>query len=190
MPRSFRVEVRPPDRAVRPGVLASAVRAVEPAFAVQLPVPRAAAMTDDRIATSDSCRAQRLLRWGAALLIGAHAYSRIYKGTLPDFGQYLDSEGLPMGLMLAWAVTATEVAFTLCMLSGRFLRVAILCDSCILLCGIVMVHLPNGWFVVGGGRNGVEYSVSLLLILAAIWTLTPQPTAGVSPSSSERTRAQ
>ncbi len=95
-----------------------------------------------------------------------------------------------MGLALAWTVTLTEIAFTLCMLTGRWLRIAILCDSCILLCGIVMVHLPNGWFVVGGGRNGVEFSVSLLLILAAIWTLSPQPEAGASPSSRARTRGQ
>ena len=141
-------------------------------------------------APAPSHRAWLLLRLGAALLIGAHAYSRVYKGSLPDFGAYLDSEGLPMGLVLAWSVTLTEIAFTLCMLTGRWVRVAILCDSCILLCGIVMVHLPNGWFVVGGGRNGVEFSVSLLLILAAIWALTPQPTAGVSPSSSARTRDQ
>jgi putative oxidoreductase len=31
-----------------------------------------------------------------------------------------------------------------------------------------MVHASNGWFVVGAGRNGVEYSVLLLCCLTAI----------------------
>ena len=30
--------------------------------------------------------------------------------------------------------------------------------------GIILVHLREGWFVVGGGRNGVEYSVLLVSI--------------------------
>ena len=36
--------------------------------------------------------------------------------------------------------------------------------------GIVLVHGPEGWFVVGMGRNGVEFSVLLLAALASfIW---------------------
>ena len=34
--------------------------------------------------------------------------------------------------------------------------------------GIVMVHAPNGWFVVGGGRNGAEYSVLLIVALLCV----------------------
>jgi putative oxidoreductase len=31
--------------------------------------------------------------------------------------------------------------------------------------GILLVHRHDGWFVVGGGRNGVEYSVLLIAVL-------------------------
>lgn len=31
--------------------------------------------------------------------------------------------------------------------------------------GIVLVHAPHGWFVVGAGRNGMEYSVLLIVCL-------------------------
>ena len=34
--------------------------------------------------------------------------------------------------------------------------------------GIWLVHAPNGWFVVGGGRNGVEYSVCLIAGFVAL----------------------
>jgi uncharacterized membrane protein YphA (DoxX/SURF4 family) len=36
--------------------------------------------------------------------------------------------------------------------------------------GIAMVHAEQGWFVVGLGRNGVEYSVLLVVCLVAIAT--------------------
>ena len=31
-----------------------------------------------------------------------------------------------------------------------------------------MVHWPVGWFVVGGGRNGMEYGVLLIVCLAIL----------------------
>ena len=34
--------------------------------------------------------------------------------------------------------------------------------------GIVLVHFKEGWFVVGGGRNGWEYNFLLIFVLLAI----------------------
>lgn len=34
--------------------------------------------------------------------------------------------------------------------------------------GILLVHAREGWFVVGGGRNGMEYSVLLISSLIAL----------------------
>ena len=34
--------------------------------------------------------------------------------------------------------------------------------------GIELVHAPDGWFVVGGGRNGMEFSVLLIAVFAAV----------------------
>jgi len=34
--------------------------------------------------------------------------------------------------------------------------------------GIVLVHAPSGWFVVGAGRNGAEYSVLLIACLLCV----------------------
>jgi putative oxidoreductase len=34
------------------------------------------------------------------------------------------------------------------------------------LVGIVMVHAVNGWFVVGGGSNAVEYNVLLIAVIS------------------------
>ena len=38
----------------------------------------------------------------------------------------------------------------------------------ILVMGIVFVHFKEGWFVVGGGRNGVEYNLLLIVVLVYI----------------------
>jgi putative oxidoreductase len=34
--------------------------------------------------------------------------------------------------------------------------------------GIIMVHYPEGWFVVGAGRNGVEFNFLLIFTLVTI----------------------
>jgi len=45
----------------------------------------------------------------------------------------------------------------------------------ILALGAALVHYPWGWFVVGAGRNGMEYSVMLLIGLAAVaWAYAPR----------------
>ena len=36
-----------------------------------------------------------------------------------------------------------------------------------------MVHAPNGWFVVGAGRNGAEYSVLIIASLVAVALTDP-----------------
>ncbi len=34
--------------------------------------------------------------------------------------------------------------------------------------GLILVHVPAGWFVVGLGRNGLEYSVPLIIALLCV----------------------
>jgi putative oxidoreductase len=42
--------------------------------------------------------------------------------------------------------------------------VASVVNILILVMGIVLVHYPEGWYVVGGGRNGVEFNVLLISV--------------------------
>jgi len=48
--------------------------------------------------------------------------------------------------------------------------------------GIVLVHFKEGWFVVGGGRNGWEYNFLLIFVLLAI--LFPE---GIKKNNLDRT---
>ncbi|AEI50761.1 hypothetical protein [Runella slithyformis] len=38
----------------------------------------------------------------------------------------------------------------------------------ILVMGIVLIHFKEGWFVVGGGRNGVEFHFLLIVVLLTL----------------------
>jgi putative oxidoreductase len=113
-------------------------------------------------------RSLTLVRVAVAVLLGIHGHYRLWTGGAWLFGEWLTSRGLPFGAGIAWAITLFEVAATAALAAGRLVVPACLGHAAILTAGIVMVHAPHGWWVVGPSRNGVEYSVLLLACLAAI----------------------
>lgn len=108
---------------------------------------------------------QRLLISG---LIAAHGWARLLSDAVEPFGAWLGGQGIPFGLAIAWTITALEIVGTPLLAAGRF--VSYLCGlfAGIYAVGIAMVHAPAGWFVVGLGRNGMEYSVLLIVCLLGI----------------------
>lgn len=118
---------------------------------------------------SDPARAGLLvLRIAVAGLIAAHGWARWIAGGVAPFGQWLDGIGFPLGMVLATAVTVVEIVGTPLYAWGRLLLPLSLLYSAIYVIGIVLVHAPAGWFVVGLGRNGMEYSVLLILCLLIV----------------------
>ena len=109
-----------------------------------------------------------LLRVGVALLLFIHGAFRASTGGVAGFGEWLTSLGFPAGLAWAWAVTCLELAGAPLLAAGRFVIPIAAYLACQLVLGIALVHFPEGWFVVGGGRNGMEYSVLLVLCLVVI----------------------
>jgi putative oxidoreductase len=110
-----------------------------------------------------------ILRMLMGLVFMAHGLARLIKYTLPGFGEFLNSQGLPGGLYLAWGVTIFETVFGLCMFLGYFVRIFCIGEILILTGGIIMVHWQNGWFVVGMTLGGIEYSIVLIIILISIF---------------------
>lgn len=109
-----------------------------------------------------------MLRITLAGLIGAHGWARLLSGGVRPFGEFLDSQGFKIGLVLAASVTAIEIVGSLLLALGRLVLPLNMVLSGIYLLGIVLVHGKVGWFVVGLGRNGSEYSVLLIVCLWAV----------------------
>ena len=96
------------------------------------------------------------LRLVLAGLIAAHGWMRFAGGGVGPFGEWLTSQHLPFGFVIAAAITALEVVGTPLYAAGWFVPALSGAYASIYLAGIAMVHATEGWFVVGAGRNGVE----------------------------------
>ncbi|MCU0646482.1 MAG: DoxX family protein [Gemmatimonadaceae bacterium] len=108
------------------------------------------------------------IRVAAAGTMLIHGLSRVTSGGVAPFGTFLDSVGFPQGSALAWALTIAELIGGPLLAVGRFVRPLALFFVAELLAGIALVHGQAGWFVVGAGRNGMEYSVVLIVMLCAV----------------------
>lgn len=106
-----------------------------------------------------------ILRLTLAGLIAAHGWARWFAGAVPPFGAFLENQGFPAGLAWAIAVTSIEIVGSLLLAAGRLVVPLTLVYSAIYALGIVLVHAKSGWFVVGLGRNGAEFSVLLIVCL-------------------------
>lgn len=118
-----------------------------------------------------------LLRIALAVLIFIHGAHRAWHWdpNVTGFGQWLGSLGFPQGYYWAAAVTFYELIAPLFLIARRFVTLACLGHIVIIALGMVLVHYPFGWFVVGSGRNGMEYSALLLAgLIAVAWAHAPR----------------
>lgn len=108
-----------------------------------------------------------VLRIALAAVFFMHGIPSIFTGSVNNFGnQYLNQAGFaPIGLPLAWAIKLSHVACAILLILNRYIRLAAFVTIPILVAGIIMIHAAEGWFVVGGGRNGVEFNVLLISAL-------------------------
>ena len=118
--------------------------------------------------------ALNLVRLGVAALLGIHGYFRALGDHVDGFGSFLTAKGFPAGLVLAWAITIFEMGGSLLLAAGRHVRIVAAGFIVILSMGIVLVHGSEGWWVVGAGRGGAEYSVLLITCLLALIAGSPR----------------
>ena len=116
-----------------------------------------------------------IVRIAIALILIVHPIARIINGDVQGFGEFLSSVGFPLGVALAWLVTLLSIVCSVAMIVRRLVVPACTCHLVILIFGIILDHAHDGWFVVGGGRNGMEYSVMLIICLfAVLWAYWPR----------------
>jgi len=117
-----------------------------------------------------------IVRVTIAVIIGVHSVrGLLHPADVNDFGEAFSQWGFPAGALWAWALVIGQFASDVALLFKRLIIPACICHAIILISGIFIIHAKAGWFVVGEGRNGAEFSVLLLACLFAIaWTYWPR----------------
>jgi putative oxidoreductase len=103
-----------------------------------------------------------------AAVMFIHGAVRISDGTVGGFGEFLGSQGFPLGFYLAWGITLFELVGSVLLAVGFYAWIIALIFAVQLAVGIALVHYKEGWFVVGHGRNGMEFSAVLIASLLAV----------------------
>lgn len=110
------------------------------------------------------------IRFAVAVILIIHGAGGMFNNGVNNFGNlYLNQVGFaPFGLVLAWAIKLSHLVAAYCLLFEKYVKLAGWVTIFILVMGIIMVHYPEGWFVVGAGRNGVEFNFLLIFTLVTI----------------------
>ena len=103
-----------------------------------------------------------------AALMFVHGAARISYGIVDDFGGFIGSQGIPLGFFIAWGITLFEIIGSVLLAVGTYTWVIALLFAVELSVGVAMVHWKEGWFVVGAGRNGMEFSAILIASFLAV----------------------
>lgn len=111
-----------------------------------------------------------LLRIPVVIILLAHSLTGMFNNGINDFGNlYLNQIGFaPVGVYLAWAIKLSHVLCAISLLINKYVKLMGFITIFVLIMGIILVHFKEGWFVVGGGRNGVEFNFLLIFVLLAI----------------------
>lgn len=114
-----------------------------------------------------------ILRATLAIILLTHSIPTMLDGTVNDFGtHYLNTIGFdPIGVPLAWAIKLSHVVCAVLLVWNRYIIWASVVTIAVLFMGIVLVHFKEGWFVVGGGRNGIEYNVLLISVFVYLMVI-------------------
>jgi putative oxidoreductase len=102
----------------------------------------------------------------------AHGAPKLFRGGVADLAAMLADLGVPLPEAAAWLVSLLEFGGGLALLVGLLVTPAALLLSAHMAAGIVLVHAPAGWHVVGPlaehPPGGVELNVVLLAALLAL----------------------
>jgi len=116
----------------------------------------------------------------------AHGAPKLFGGleaTAGFFGQL----GVPLPTLSAWGIALLEFLGGLGLLAGLLVTPLAIFLSIEMFLGIIFFHAKNGWYVIGGGTNGVEFNV--LLIAALLMLILGGPGRAALDSRGRRREA-
>lgn len=110
-----------------------------------------------------------VFRWVISLIMVMHGIARLVLDGVEPFGGFLNSQGFPSGLLIAYAITFFEIIGGLVLGLGKLVTFIAPVFVFQLVMGVLLVHAKFGWFTVGHSYNGIEFSVTLIACFTLIW---------------------
>src|SRR5690349_4613522 len=95
-----------------------------------------------------------LLRFALSVVMVMHGIPSFVEMSVIDFGGWLEGYFGFMGVPIAITVKLIHVVTIFALLLNKYLKPMAVLNIIIFIAGIIMIHGANGWYVVGGGRNG------------------------------------
>lgn len=108
-----------------------------------------------------------ILRAVTGVIFVAHGWPKLTDGA-SGTAQFLGQIGVPVPGVSAWLVTLLEFFGGLGLILGAFVTVLSALFIVHMTMGILLVHLAQGFYVVGPGQGGMEFN---LLLIASLLTL-------------------
>lgn len=108
-----------------------------------------------------------ILRIVLGVIFIAHGLPKLtggVEGTAQFFGQL----GIPAPVIAAWFIALLETLGGITLVIGLFVTPAALLLTAHMLTGLILVHAPNGFYVIGPGSGGVEFNLLLAASLLAM----------------------
>lgn len=102
-----------------------------------------------------------MLRIVLGVIFVAHGYPKI-AGGVAGTAQFFGQLGIPLAGFFAWVITLLEFFGGIALVIGFLVTPIALLLAFHMLVGIVLVHAPNGFYVIGPGQDGIEFSLLLV----------------------------
>jgi len=109
-----------------------------------------------------------LLRFALIVVMIMHGIPSFVEGSVIGFGHHL-AEAFGFGILgvpTAILVKAIHVVTIPALMLNKYLKPLAMLNIIIFIMGIILVHSKHGWYVVGGGSEGVEYNFLLIFSFA------------------------
>lgn len=127
-----------------------------------------------------------VLRIVLGVIFIAHGYPKI-AGGVAGTGEFLGQLGVPLAGFFAWVVTLLEFFGGIALVIGFLVTPVSLLLSFHMLVGIVLVHAPEGFYVIGPGQGGLEFNLLLIAALLSMVLVGPGMAALDTRAGSEGT---
>lgn len=108
-----------------------------------------------------------ILRVVLGVIFIAHGAPKLFGG-VAGTAEFFAGLGIPAPMAAAWLITILEFFGGILLLVGFLVTPVAILLGIHMLTGLILVHAPNGFYVIGPGQGGIELN---LLVIAALLML-------------------